>query len=94
MDALPFIVLVLGVITLVLGVITVLGHGIWLVLAAVFGGGRKPRRKCVYCGRLTPPSGSHCEWCGKDLTTPLSAELADIEAVFRQLRRLSAKDRL
>ncbi len=77
-------------ILIVLGLVTVVGHGIWVMLAAIFGGPKgKEVGKCVFCGRASH-DGQLCEWCGRDLTTPLAAELADLEVVRRQLQRFRA----
>jgi hypothetical protein len=83
-----FVLLVLGVI---LAVITLVGHGIWVLLATLLGSVRHTtilrRRKCVFCGKETPVSLPRCDWCGRVLNDRLAAELADLDAVRRQLRR-------
>jgi hypothetical protein len=85
--ALAFVVLVL---------VTVIGHGIWVVVAAIIralaGGPRRSSAKvlpieCPGCGRLLPFQRGDCEWCGLDLTSPKAAELTDLEATDRQLER-------
>ena len=84
MPDLPAILLTLAI---VFGIITVVGHGIWVMLAAIFGSGSKPGgRKCVYCKKLSAREG-RCEWCGRALDDPTAAELADLIAVERQLQR-------
>jgi hypothetical protein len=84
MNELPFILLVFLV---AVAIITLVGHGIWVVLAAILGGGKQPRRKCVFCERPTSCTAQRCEWCGRDLRSLTAAEMADLAAVERQLRR-------
>jgi len=86
---------VLFVIAIVLTIVTLVGHGIWVLLAAIFGGGRKtPRQTCAFCGRSTPVSHDRCDWCGKDLASLTARELSDLEAVRRQLQRFRQKGTL
>ncbi len=86
---------VLLVIAIVLTIVTLVGHGIWALLAAIFGAGRKkPGQTCAFCGRLTPAGYDRCDWCGKDLATPKARELSDLEAVLRQLWRFREKGTL
>jgi hypothetical protein len=55
----PFTVLV-GLIV-VLTVVTLVGHGIWVLLAAVFGAGRARQiRRCVFCKQEVSASATHC----------------------------------
>ena len=91
MPDLPTILLIFAV---ALGLITVLGHGIWLMLAAlsraISDSDSKPTgHKCVYCNRLTTGE-DRCQWCGKALNNLMAAELADLLVVERQLRRFRA----
>ena len=87
--------IVLFVIFVVLTIITLVGHGIWALLAAIFGGSRKkPSQTCAFCGRLTPTSHDRCEWCSKDLASLTARELSDLEAVRRQLERFRQKGTL
>ncbi len=89
--------IVLVVLAIVLGAVTVVGHGIWLLLALIFGGA-KPKREastvCVFCGRRTSLAGPRCEWCGKELHNQLADELHDLQAVERQLRLWGRSGRL
>ena len=84
----PWILLVVGII---LTVVTLVGHGIWVLLATLFGGGRQPDasrgRKCPFCGEYTSALALRCDWCGRMVGDWLTAEIADLEAVERQLRR-------
>jgi len=81
---------------LALALVTLVGHGIWIALAwlirTLFGlsrGGRtEDRRRCPFCQRLTPGSRDRCDWCGRDFRSALAAELADLEGLTRQLKRL------
>jgi len=87
------------VIIVLMVVVAVIGLAIYglVALFARFVGGRvgsdrklgrgKDRRPCVFCGSLTPGGGDRCDWCGRDLRGPLAQELADLEALERQLRR-------
>ena len=65
MDWAPIVILVLLVL---LTVMTVIGHGIWVLLATIFGGGRSKAasRLCGFCGRPTPVDHAKCDWCGRD----------------------------
>jgi hypothetical protein len=83
------IVPVLVAIGVLLTVVTLVGHGIWLLLAALFGSGRDPadptKIKCIRCGRQTSIASPRCDWC-EALIRP-SVEGADLDAFERQLRR-------
>ena len=82
------LLVVLSVIAIVLTIVTLVGHGIWVLLAAIFGGGRrKPGQKCPFCGRSTPLGRDRCDWCSRDLTNLLARELSDLDVVRRQLQR-------
>ena len=87
----PDFFIVLFVILVVVTFITLAGHAVWVLLAMLFRGGprREPHRECIFCGRPTALVKPRCEWCGKDLKSPLAAELADLQAMERQLRRFS-----
>ena len=54
--AMPTPLIVLTVVLVILAVVTLVGHGIWMILAALFGGGRAhaPSQPCVFCGTPTP----------------------------------------
>jgi len=89
---------VLLVLFILLAVITVIGHGIWMLLALIFGGSRrrqgKIRRECVFCRRMTPVDLNRCDWCGRDLQGHLATELADLQALERQLKRFGRRGEL
>ena len=83
-------IIVLFFLFVLLAIATVFGHGLWVLLAWIFRGCRpkaRPSRPCVYCGRKTPHQDRRCQWCGKDLGARRAAELEDIAAVERQLKR-------
>ena len=88
----PIVILVLLVL---LTVMTVIGHGIWVLLATIFGGGRSKAasQPCGFCGRPTPVDHAKCDWCGRDQHSALVAELADLLVVERQLRRFRERAR-
>ena len=84
----------------VLTVIAVVGHGIWVVLAFIFRGGKErpeqrrlSNQRCVFCGYATL-SEHRCDWCRRDLRSPLAAEMVDLAAVERQLQRFRASGEL
>ncbi len=85
------------VLAIVLGVITLVGHGIWVLLALIFGGGKRPAENaalCVFCGHHTPTADPRCQWCGRELHTVAADELRDLAAVERQLLRWRQTGRL
>jgi hypothetical protein len=88
----------LTALAIVLGVITLLGHGIWVLLAMVFGGGKRPPAVpvdfCVFCGHRTPSADPRCDWCGREIHNSMADELRDIAAVERQLQRWRQSGRL
>ncbi len=77
-------------------IITLLGHGIWVFLAFIFSGGQKKRKRCtcVFCGRTISVNDDSCLWCMRDLRSPLAAEIADIDALLRQLKRFERQGNL
>ena len=82
---------VLLVLAFVVGLITVVGHGIWMLLAWVFGGAKQAEKQlaCVHCGLLTSHGLRYCTRCGRDLHSQLADELRDLTVVERELRRLA-----
>ena len=85
-------IVVVGLIAL--AVVTVVGHAIWLMIAAICGieTSKTASRHCVFCDRET--TSDRCGWCDKDLTTPLALELQDLQAVERQLQRFRKRGAL
>jgi hypothetical protein len=76
------------IIGIILTIVTLVGHGIWVVLAKLFGhDGAARRQRCPFCEKYTFGLESGCDWCGRRLTENLMAEFADLEAVERQLLR-------
>lgn len=92
MNDLPVVLLVLAIVATI---ITLVGHGIWVLLAALFGSaGKKPNQACPFCGRSTSTTLGRCDWCSKELTSPRARELQDLDAVRRQVQRLREKGAL
>ena len=85
----------LFVVAIILMIVTLVGHGIWVLLAAIFAAGReKPARTCPFCRRSTPLHHDRCDWCGKEFASLLAKELSDLEVVRRQLLRFREKGTL
>ena len=82
--------------------ITVVGHGIWVLLALIVRtlsnqpqpAANKPQSACLRCGRLLKAEQEHCDRCGQKRAGFKTIELADLEAVDRQLRRLAERGEL
>jgi len=83
---------------LVLAVIAVVGHGIWLMMAAMFGGGARPhlddqerrsRRRgdhaCIGCGEIVSLEDAYCLACGLNPIGKPADELRDLEAAERMI---------
>jgi len=87
---------VLVVLFFVLTIVTLVGHGIWVMVAAIFralaassaGEGSDHPVPCPHCKRNNPANLHHCAWCGKLLRGDVTGELSDLAALGRQLRRL------
>ena len=85
-------------------IVAVVGHGIWLMAAAIFGGskrhdddvrrpaGRRLYRKCVGCGEEFFRDADHCPECGLDPQGKVAVELKDLEATARTIQRLRDED--
>ncbi|MHC4177289.1 MAG: hypothetical protein ACYSWU_07275, partial [Planctomycetota bacterium] len=72
-------------------------YGSIVLLAKLFGGrsrGQEDRRQCVFCQNMTPGGQDRCDWCGRDLRSPLAEELIDLEALERQLGRFRQRETL
>ncbi|MEO6393908.1 MAG: hypothetical protein ABIP75_18795 [Pyrinomonadaceae bacterium] len=100
-DDLFYQLVVLFVLGLVLVIITVVGHGIWLIISAIFrAASRKPKPvsitesnidSCAYCGSVSKPNFRFCGVCGRPPASPNKAELLnDLAATRRQLQRWSS----
>jgi hypothetical protein len=98
MDDLVIFFWVLVAIAIVLGLITLLGHGIWLVLAAIFRAIFKLPKpavsapaagaECVYCGAGNKVNFRFCGVCGRPAASEGTAErLRDLAATGRQIIR-------
>ncbi len=83
---------ILGVL---LGLVTLVGHGIWVLAAKLLGASSPTPRgvsstvpdDCPRCGRQLPLAATKCKTCGLELDSATAQELADLEAVHRQLQR-------
>ncbi len=92
----PELIIGLVILAVVLGVITLVGHGIWSLLALIFGGEKRAEdlALCGFCGHKTPAAELCCEWCGRELRNATTDELRDLAAVERQLLRWRGSGRL
>lgn len=100
-DDLFYQLVVLFVLGLVLVFITVVGHGIWLIIGAIFRAAlRKPKQvsttgpvqdSCAYCGGVSKPNFRFCGVCGRPPASPNKVELLhDLAATRRQFQRWSS----
>ncbi len=87
----------------VLGIMAVIGHGIWLLVAAIFRAifgepDQKPvelRVRCAECGASLGIADDFCAACGRWQKTPTdSSPLADLAMTARQLDRLLNQGKL
>ena len=86
----------LGFLFIALTIVTLVGHGIWVLLAAVSRAisnmsGPEPAEKRVRCSKCecsNPATLDHCKWCGTLLRSHTAAEQNDLAALRRQLGRL------
>ncbi len=89
----PTVLAALALLTMV----AVVGHVIWLAVAAVFRlvfGRSAPEKRlspeqsqCLFCGRVVGKGDRRCAYCGRDLLGTAAEEWNDLKAVFRQLKR-------
>ncbi|HWB10609.1 MAG TPA: hypothetical protein VG826_15370 [Pirellulales bacterium] len=85
---------------LVAGAVTLVGHGIWVLLAAIcrllFGLSERPAAsvRCRHCGRAGRLDDGTCRWCGQSLWSVPADEQADLSAVTRQLQRWQSRGAL
>ncbi|MGO9113745.1 MAG: hypothetical protein ACLP9L_31325 [Thermoguttaceae bacterium] len=84
----PYVVLVIVV---VLAIVTLVGHGIWVILATLFG--LRAGLTCPFCHRRTE-STDRCEHCHRALGSRSTTELDDLAAVERQLHRFRTRGTL
>ena len=86
----------LVVLFITLTVVTLVGHLIWVVVAAfgraLFGTsdgeGTAARIRCPTCGYSNPTTVERCAWCSRPLPANTAGELDDLAAFRRQLARL------
>ncbi len=83
---------------LVAGVLAVVGHGLWLLFAAVvrafFGDLGSVRRACVRCGWAVADGERICSRCGLSQESEAATELSELEVVARRVRALAGRDEL
>jgi hypothetical protein len=83
----------------VLAVVAVIGHGIWVAVAAIYRSARSAQdhgrlsrrrvfRRCVGCGEEFLSDDERCPHCGLDRASKAAAELRDLEAAARTVQRL------
>ena len=93
----------LCVLLIVLAVITVMGHGLWLLVAAILRWllAEPPKKKgfdlyCSYCGAGVPSGSSRCPVCGKEKHAQATSTTwrDDLQATYRQLERLRNREQL
>lgn len=92
------------ILLVVLLILAAVGHGLWIGTAALFralfGSAREsesPQRRfetCPGCENLHLATAHRCPSCGLQLTGARAAELRDLAATLRQLRRLHRAGRL
>lgn len=90
---------VLIVLVVLLTIVTLVGHGIWVMLAAVARtlapapGSPRPQghKRCPLCGYANSESADRCVWCGKPIGVEAASEMSDLAAMRRQLGRLRAQ---
>jgi hypothetical protein len=63
-------------------------------VAATLGRRRRGPTECLRCGYQLPANASDCPRCGLDYEGVVAAELADLEAVARQLERFRRVEQL
>ncbi len=89
----------LFILLIVLSVVTVVGHLIWVMIAAIvraIAGPSQvqlPERRifCRHCHAPNPKTAERCETCQRELADPVAKELADLNAFERQLKRFKAQ---
>src|SRR5688500_9135372 len=86
----------LCVLAFVLLVVTLIGHGLWVLAAAIFRGlsgqtsaTSAPPRTCPACGRVGTIVGGRCQLCGAvPNVAPPEGLKQDLEATARHLERM------
>src|SRR5262249_54700351 len=77
------------------GFVTLLGHGIWLLLQAIFRStvriNREGRVNCLVCGAPNPRDFQRCSSCMALRSSPEYAEMGDLAAAKRQADRFRAQ---
>src|SRR5262245_51704789 len=85
----------LVILVVIVAVVTVVGHGIWVFLAWLFGAPRRTEEveassktageDCIGCGGTVFAGYKRCRWCGLDPHGAVAAELTDLQAAAREL---------
>jgi hypothetical protein len=96
----------LVIVILVVGLIAIVGHLIWITVAAVFSAlaepvdsGKPPVRpdreplECVLCGSWVQ-AGRRCSQCGLDSRRDEAVQLAELETTRSQITKLAQTDEL
>jgi hypothetical protein len=81
----------------VLVVVAIVGHGLWLAGAAIFGKSREPASldRCPACANKLNPGQIRCLKCGFTINTAHQATLKDeLAATRRQLERLRKANKI
>jgi hypothetical protein len=94
----------LGCLAVLFAFVAVVGHGLWLMFAAVgksvFGPDRPPgparryRRTCPGCRAIVAAEDRHCLTCGLGVNSPLAAHLGRIRTAVREVRELAERGEL
>jgi hypothetical protein len=80
---------VLMILALVVAVMTVVGHGIWVLMAAIFGGAKRANDACPRCrSRLFNGRCPVCNWPATSI--PREKTFASLTAVREQIHRYGA----
>src|SRR5262245_55850034 len=87
-----------------LALVTVIGHGIWVLIAAIFralfveskapsdGAEAKRAAQCVVCGAVSSADDIFCHFCGQPRTS--AGPIAELALAARLLDKFLAKGRL
>ena len=78
----------------VLAVITLLGHGLWLIAAALLrlvipsSGSVNAGPRCEHCGKVGGVESGVCKWCGHET---FATRFRSLRYALRQIRELQQK---
>jgi hypothetical protein len=99
MDVLVGLICLLAALLMVLAAVAVVGHGLWLLAAAMFGSDRPGKHEqrrhrwravdCADCGeRYSEAQWEFCPQCGLHPLSDLAKELGDLEGAAATMQRL------